>query len=381
MRRNRIIWLALYIMSLVAISFYGGAVSYGLFFVLTAVPVVSLLYILLVIVWFKIYQKLEGRNVVANHRTDFYFTLQNESLLAFAGIRVLFYSDYSTIDGLDDRTEYELAPHSGIRKQTGLICRYRGEYEVGIRTIIVTDLFRLFSISYKNKEPLRVTVRPDIVKLSALNDQADIITSARDTGTDMTEPDVLVREYVPGDDRRMIHWKATAASGKLMVRNRIGRQRSGVAVIMDPRRIKEDPAGYIPVENKILEEAIALTLYYCSKNVRVGFMSRNVTADVDNMDSFESFYESMCLFDFDEDADITSFYNDALFCGSVVDKTGVYYLTHTWDETSREFTKQLSQRGQTVTVFLTGIKGRMGALLSDNIIEIGTDDDLKEVLE
>ena len=301
MRRNRIIWLVFFIMSVVAISFYGGSVSYGIFFVLTAIPVVSLLYILLVIVWFKIYQKLEGRNVVANHRTDFYFTLQNESLLAFAGIRVLFYSDYSTIDGLDDRIEYELAPHSGIRKQTGLICRYRGEYEVGIRTIIVTDLFRLFSISYKNKEPLRVTVRPDIVKLSTLNDRADIITSARDIGTDMTEPDVLVREYAPGDDRRMIHWKASAASGKLMVRNRIAQQRSGVAIIMDPRRIREDPAWYIPIENRMLEEAIALTLYYCSKNVRVGFMSRNITSDVDSMDGFESFYESMCLFDFDEE--------------------------------------------------------------------------------
>ncbi len=381
MRRNRIIWLVFFIMSVVAISFYGGSVSYGIFFVLTAIPVVSLLYILLVIVWFKIYQKLEGRNVVANHRTDFYFTLQNESLLAFAGIRVLFYSDYSTIDGLDDRIEYELAPHSGIRKQTGLICRYRGEYEVGIRTIIVTDLFRLFSISYKNKEPLRVTVRPDIVKLSALNDRADIITSARDIGTDMTEPDVLVREYAPGDDRRMIHWKASAASGKLMVRNRIAQQRSGVAIIMDPRRIREDPAWYIPIENRMLEEAIALTLYYCSKNVRVGFMSRNITSDVDSMDGFESFYESMCLFDFDEDPDITSFYNDALFCGSVMDKTGVYYLTHTWDEGSREFTKQLSYRGQTVTVILTCIKGQTGDLSSDDIIVIGTDDDLKEVLE
>ena len=85
MRRNRIIWLVLYIMSIVAISFYGGAVSYGTFITLTMVPVVSLIYILLVILCFRVYQKLDGRDVVANHRADFYFTLQNESLMAFSG--------------------------------------------------------------------------------------------------------------------------------------------------------------------------------------------------------------------------------------------------------------------------------------------------------
>lgn len=381
MRRNRIIWLTLYILSLIAISFYGGAVSFGAFIVLTCVPVISAFYILLVMIFFRIYQKLEGRNVVANHRTEFYFTLQNESLISFAGIRVTFYSGYSTIDGLDDRAEYELAPHSGIRKQTGLICRYRGEYEVGIKTIIVTDMFRLIMISYRNKEPLRVRVRPDTVILSSLKSEADIITSARDSGADMTEPDVLVRKYVPGDDRRMIHWKATAASAELMVRNRIGLYRSGVAIIMDPRRITEDAAMYIPIENKMLEEAIALTLYYCSRNVRIGFMSRDITADIDNMDGFESFYESMCAFDFDDETDISAFWNDVLYCASVADKTGVYYLTHILDEQTDSFIKKIASGGRAVTVILTSDEGDISSFGSENIIRIGTDDDLKEVLE
>ena len=157
MRRNRIIWLILYVLSIVFISFYGGVISYGSFAVLTLIPVVSILYIIFVIFRFRIYQKLDGRNPVCNNRSDFYFTLQNESFMIFSSVRVTFYSDYSTITGLDDRTEYELSPRSGIRKQTDLICRYRGEYEVGIRKITVTDPLRLFSISYRKS--LWATIR------------------------------------------------------------------------------------------------------------------------------------------------------------------------------------------------------------------------------
>ena len=48
--------LGLWLLSLVAISFYGGAVSYGFFFGLTLVPVVSAVYLLAVYLRFKIYQ-------------------------------------------------------------------------------------------------------------------------------------------------------------------------------------------------------------------------------------------------------------------------------------------------------------------------------------
>ena len=100
MRRNRIILLLLWIASLVGISFYGGPVSYGFFGVLTLIPVISLIYIVCVILQFKIYQRIENRYPISNRTSVFYFTLQNESLMTFAGIRVFFYYTFSTISDL-----------------------------------------------------------------------------------------------------------------------------------------------------------------------------------------------------------------------------------------------------------------------------------------
>ena len=41
-----------------------------------------------------------------------------------------------------------------------------------------------------------------------------------------------LREYVPGDDRRFIHWKSTARNGTLQVREFLQTHRSLVAVVL-----------------------------------------------------------------------------------------------------------------------------------------------------
>ncbi|MDE6750325.1 MAG: hypothetical protein K2K21_14875, partial [Lachnospiraceae bacterium] len=64
MKMHRFIFAFCWILSLTAISFYGGTVSYGIFFALTLIPFISFFYI--VCVWFryKVYQEIGTRNIV-----------------------------------------------------------------------------------------------------------------------------------------------------------------------------------------------------------------------------------------------------------------------------------------------------------------------------
>ncbi len=135
MKRNRILFCILWVLSVVGISFYGGPVSYGFFALLTLIPIFSFGYLLCVMFFFRIYQELDSKNLVANHTVPFFFKLMNEYFFGFASIRVRFFSSFSTISGLDDGIEYELLPKTGITKQTDLVCKYRGEYEVGIKQV------------------------------------------------------------------------------------------------------------------------------------------------------------------------------------------------------------------------------------------------------
>ena len=232
MKRNRRILFLLWVLSLIGISLRGGPVTYGVFFMLTLVPVISLLYIRLVIVLFKIYQDLDGKDLTANRPAVFRFVLQNESVVLFSGVRVLFYSSFSSIGGLSDRIEYELMPQERIEKKTDVICRYRGNYEIGVKTIEVMDFFRLFKVAYRNPEPLRIRVKPDIVRIDELKNADLILSAMQDSRINPQEADVLMREYVPGDDPRLINWKASGAQGKLMIRARTSEEQEGIAVVM-----------------------------------------------------------------------------------------------------------------------------------------------------
>lgn len=156
MRRNRLIWGIVWIISIVGISFFGGTVSYGFFIAVTLLPIVSVVYLLYVYFCFHIYQELGTRTIVVNQKIPFFFRLVNEYWFSFVGVKVRFYSSFSTIEGLSDDIEYELLPGTDIKKETGIICRYRGEYKVGIKYVEIQDFLRLFKFSYHNPETLGV---------------------------------------------------------------------------------------------------------------------------------------------------------------------------------------------------------------------------------
>ena len=88
MKRNRIIYAILWILSLAGISFFGGAVSYGIFYMLTFLPFVLLLYLLFVYFFFHIYQQIGNKRLVAGHMEPFYFTLKNEYHFGFCSIKI-----------------------------------------------------------------------------------------------------------------------------------------------------------------------------------------------------------------------------------------------------------------------------------------------------
>ena len=146
MKRNRIILVSLWILSLVGISFYGGPVSYGFFFLITLIPVTSFLYLIYVFIRVRVYQKVIIKDIVAGVPVPYYFTLHNEDYLTFSGIKTEFFSSFSTIGGLEQNLEYELLPKEKLTRETKLICKYRGEYNIGIKRLEYTDYLRLFKI-------------------------------------------------------------------------------------------------------------------------------------------------------------------------------------------------------------------------------------------
>ena len=79
-----------------------------------------------------------------------------------------------------------------------------------------------------------------------------------------------VREYVPGDEVRHLHWKATARTGRLMVRDLTDPQQRRFTVLLDTRARVLTADGF--------EEAVDLTASLLCASARAGQHTRLVTS-------------------------------------------------------------------------------------------------------
>ena len=356
MRRNRIVWLCLWVLSLVGISLKGGAVTYGLFALLTLVPVASALYLLAVYMLFHIYQDLGQRFVSVNEPADYRFALVNECPLRFVGIKVRFFTEFSAITGLDCETEYELAPNTRTEKETKLICRYRGEYNIGIKEIEIQDHFRLFKLRYRNKECIHAVVKPQLVKTDRIGG-TELSDAVKQPGRGREELDVISREYVPGDDRRFINWTQSARTGSLMTREFTGSEHREIAIITDTFRNGTELSEFIPTENKILETALAAAYYFCRNGIGVAeyhTAGELVRLTADSTTGFEEFYESFSEIMFDSRNDHRRLYDAVTRCPDIFESGMVFIILSVWDADTDALLRQLEAGGLYTVICFVG---------------------------
>lgn len=388
MRMRRIIFGICWIMALVLISFYGGTVSYGIFFALTFIPFISFIYIFCVWLRYKVYQEIGSRNIVCGQSVLYYFVLQNEDKFAFAGIKVLFFSDFSYVEELPGEIEYELLPGEKYRYETSFVCKYRGEYEVGIKEVVISDFFNLFCLRCAVRETKKVIVAPKLIKIHELKSISDIsVMVQRETVWGDTELDTLTREYSPGDALKRIHFKATAREQKLMSRKLTGEEKRGVALFYDTHRCDEDPLVYLPVENRILEVVLAITFFLSEKRIPVlaycnqREIRRN---NLSGMGDFEEFYGQVNGTCFDKNEDTKSSIYHILQEKLVMDRQVIFFVLHEIDHEILEMTKQVWKNG-VVVVFYVITEENMESFcmiseVSRRIIAITPQEELEEVL-
>lgn len=356
MGKRRAVFGAAWLLSLVAISFYGGTVSYGLFFALTLLPLLSLFYI--VCVWFryKVYQEIGSRNIVSGQSVPYYFVLQNEDKFAFAAIGISFFSDFSYIEEVPDKTEYELLPGEKYRYETSFVCRYRGEYEVGIREVTISDFLRLFRIRCEVKETKKVIVAPKLIRLHDLKSVSDLLTIVqREVLKQAAELDIVTREYVYGDTLKQIHWKATAREQKLMSRRLTGEEKEGVLLFFDTHRYDENPKRYLPLENCLLETVLALSLFLSEKSIPITIYcsQEKLTKNrLNGIGDFGDFYELTKELEFDKTQDTRGRIRHILDRGTALDPQVVFFVLQNIDIEILEMTRQISENWVIVVFYV-----------------------------
>lgn len=354
MRIRRIILFLLWLLSLLAISFYGGAVSYGVFFCVTLIPLISLVYLCLVHARFRIYQEIGSRAVVSGQRMPYFFVLQNGDFFGFTSVSVRLFPRLSYVEKIPDDMEFELLPGERYTFETNLVCRYRGEYEVGVKEVLITDFFRIFRLRYRLPSTIKALVHPQVIHLESLESIPDVVTFVqRDAYYMQNELDVTLREYRAGDAIKQIHWKAAAKEQKLMTRNRIGEEKQGILLFFDTKRYEKDPFVYLPLENQILEVTLALGMFFSKKQVSyTAYWEQNGCRNcrVEGITHFDAFYEQTSRILFSEEN--KAFPKEQISPEALMQANILIGVVHEITEELFSWTEQLASAGKTIVLYV-----------------------------
>ena len=116
------------------------------------------------------------------------------------------------------------APGKKQEEQVRLSSEYCGRTRLSLETVKLYDIFGLIGVPCKIKAVGHVTVQPDTFEMNAslipgISSEQDSDTySQMKPGYDLSET-FQIREYVPGDSPKQIHWKLSSKFDKLIVRD------------------------------------------------------------------------------------------------------------------------------------------------------------------
>lgn len=298
---NRLILCIMIVVTATFATFYGGSISYALFYLTLVIPVISFLYTLYVYSRFKIYQSVGRRTVVKGEVTDYVFQLANEDIIPYQDIQVGFYNDKSRVLNSASVKEYSLLPAEKRVLETSICCYYRGEYYVGAQTVKITDFLYLFTITYPVAAKMKIVVLPRVVNLSNIK----IISANLDSKGRMNpyknedeEVDIEVRKYINGDNKKLIHWKASAKRHELLTRKYISIPKAKVTIFMDLFSVNEQELQRVIIEDKIIEGTLAMAQYFNKRHIRCEIIYEYdgvQTIPIHNQMDFDCFYHN-CVY-------------------------------------------------------------------------------------
>jgi uncharacterized protein (DUF58 family) len=108
---------------------------------------------------------------------------------------------------------------------------------LGPISVVRRDPFGLYRRSVALPGAAKVVVHPTTATLPPLS--AGFVRDLEgEASRDLTDSDLsfhALREYVPGDDRRHIHWKSSAKTGRFMIRQYEQTRRSRMLILLDTR--------------------------------------------------------------------------------------------------------------------------------------------------
>ena len=150
-------------------------------------------------------------------------------------------------------------------EETQALTAHCGGYTVTVKKPRIFDYLGLFSLPVRKKEELRLLIRPRPVALTLPEDlHRQIHMQWRPKAGGGFSENHELRQYCPGDSLNQIHWKLSAKTGELMLRQPM-EPREGLALLTlhlrgTPEELDRKLGRLLWLGNRLLEQEVPFEL-------------------------------------------------------------------------------------------------------------------------
>ena len=219
MRRNTIIALLVWLISLIAALNTGRELLYNTFYLVTILVAGSWLWAWLNVNWIGLARYTRANRSQVGRFAEEQFEVFNRSRLPKLWLEV---RDHSTLPG--HYTSRVVSSLGGRKKFIWLVrtfCYRRGRYQLGPLTLRSGDPLGIFELERTLPQTSTILVYPATVDVHGFRLPEGQIPGGEATRQRthyLTTNVSTVRDYAPGDSFNRIHWRSTARTGRLIVK-------------------------------------------------------------------------------------------------------------------------------------------------------------------
>lgn len=255
------------------------AADMGAFFVLHSYFLLMTAVVLFLVGILSVYGLL---HLAENLQTGIYISRQNVDLGDYVELQVhLFHQTrYFALNGMlvmetenvfrENKSSWEISmpvQPGGVSKVVlPLKAEHLGKYEIRCKKADIRDLLGIMEMVVPVEAYCEMTVLPEISQNDAVETSGFLsgmseTEESMEKGHDFSEVQDI-REYIPGDKLRDIHWKISAKQGELMVKERISVSGSQMVIRIALYREKE-------ISEHLLQRAGNVAASFVSQNLPV----------------------------------------------------------------------------------------------------------------
>ena len=273
--KNKTVLLVFLVVPVLALG-TGSSLLYRVTYVLAFLALLGYLWSRLNVIGLKVEVQQGTTNVQVGQWMEESVVVHNKSWLPKLLLEVHHKTD---IPGHSNRRLIHLLPHQSTTWITKTLCQQRGLFSFGAISVASQDPFGLFSIRSSLGQPRPILIYPATLELANfMLPSGKILGEGYHQGrTDRSSPDASsVREYVFGDSFGHIHWRSTARTGKLMVKD-FDREPAGpsgeVWFVLDMQLAVQNGEGAESTAEYGVTIAASLAKKYMDTNRAVGLIA------------------------------------------------------------------------------------------------------------